>query len=85
MVSPRSVPRIAAQRLRVKRVGYEDKGGLLMYEWELQKRGVWHLHFRAPVGRDAWFSPASETSTGRVGPQNHVPSVGEACSDPHLT
>jgi hypothetical protein len=20
------------------------KGGVLMYEWELQKRGVWHLH-----------------------------------------
>jgi hypothetical protein len=29
----------------VKRLGHEHKGGLLMYEWELQKRGVWHLHF----------------------------------------
>jgi hypothetical protein len=29
----------------VKRLGHEYKGGLLMYEWELQKRGVWHLHF----------------------------------------
>jgi hypothetical protein len=28
----------------VKRLGHEYKGGLLMYEWELQKRGVWHLH-----------------------------------------
>jgi hypothetical protein len=29
----------------VNRLGHEYKGGLLMYEWELQKRGVWHLHF----------------------------------------
>lgn len=29
----------------VKRLGHEYKGGLLMYEWELQKRGVWHVHF----------------------------------------
>jgi hypothetical protein len=29
----------------VRRLGHEYKGGLLMYEWELQKRGVWHLHF----------------------------------------
>lgn len=29
----------------VKRLGYEYKGGLLMYEWELQRRGLWHLHF----------------------------------------
>lgn len=29
----------------VKRLGHDFKGGLLMYEWELQKRGVWHLHF----------------------------------------
>jgi hypothetical protein len=28
----------------VKRLGHPYKGGLLMYEWELQKRGVWHLH-----------------------------------------
>jgi hypothetical protein len=29
----------------VKRLGHEYKGGVLMYEWELQRRGVWHLHF----------------------------------------
>jgi hypothetical protein len=29
----------------VQRQGYEYKGGLLVYEWELQGRGVWHLHF----------------------------------------
>jgi hypothetical protein len=29
----------------IRRLGYERKGGLLLYEWELQRRGVWHLHF----------------------------------------
>jgi len=29
----------------LRRLGYEGKGGLLLYEWELQRRGVWHLHF----------------------------------------
>jgi len=29
----------------VKRLGSDYRGGLLMYEWELQRRGVWHLHF----------------------------------------
>jgi hypothetical protein len=29
----------------VERLGHDYKGGLLMYEWELQRRGVWHLHF----------------------------------------
>jgi hypothetical protein len=29
----------------MKWLGHEYKGGLLMYEWEVQKRGVWHLHF----------------------------------------
>jgi hypothetical protein len=29
----------------VKRLGHAYKGGLLLYEWELQARGVWHLHF----------------------------------------
>ena len=41
----------------VKRLGHGYKGGLLMYEWELQKRGVWHLHLvlgmETPVER-AW-------------------------------
>jgi hypothetical protein len=38
------VAKLRADRA-VKRLGHEYKGGLLMYEWELQKRGVWHLHF----------------------------------------
>src|SRR4051812_40061032 len=25
--------------------GHKEKHGLLLYEWELQGRGVWHLHF----------------------------------------
>jgi hypothetical protein len=29
----------------LKRLGYGGKGGVLLYEWELQRRGVWHLHF----------------------------------------
>jgi len=28
----------------IARHGAKRKGGILMYEWELQKRGVWHLH-----------------------------------------
>jgi hypothetical protein len=30
---------------KLRRLGYQKKGGLLLYEWELQARGVWHLHF----------------------------------------
>lgn len=43
----RELNRIAKQHAdrAVKRLGHDYKGGLLMYEWELQKRGVWHLHF----------------------------------------
>jgi hypothetical protein len=29
----------------LRRLGHDGKGGLLLYEWELQGRGVWHLHF----------------------------------------
>lgn len=29
----------------VKKLGAAYKGGLLLYQWELQARGVWHLHF----------------------------------------
>jgi hypothetical protein len=29
----------------IRRLGSDQKGGLLLYEWELQGRGVWHLHF----------------------------------------
>ena len=43
----RELNRVAKQRAdrAVKRLGHAYKGGLLMYEWELQSRGVWHLHF----------------------------------------
>lgn len=39
--------RVCKQRAdrRVKNLGHDFKGGLLVYEWELQGRGVWHLHF----------------------------------------
>jgi ribosomal protein L40E len=38
--------RIAKQHAdrAVRRLGYKGGGGLLIYEWELQKRGVWHNH-----------------------------------------
>jgi hypothetical protein len=29
---------------RLRALGYEKRGGLLAYSWEMQKRGVWHLH-----------------------------------------
>jgi len=29
----------------IARLGATEKFGLLLYEWELQSRGVWHLHF----------------------------------------
>jgi hypothetical protein len=38
------VCRLRADRA-LKRLGSDAKGGLLLYEWELQGRGVWHLHF----------------------------------------
>jgi hypothetical protein len=43
----RQLNRRAKQRAdaAVRRLGDDYKGGLLMYEWELQRRGVWHLHF----------------------------------------
>ena len=37
----RELNRIAKQRADR---AIRGKGGFLMYEWELQKRGVWHLH-----------------------------------------
>ena len=39
--------RICKQRADrvLKRLGHDGKGGVLLYEWELQDRGVWHLHF----------------------------------------
>jgi hypothetical protein len=43
----RELNRIAKQRAdrAVRRLGHDYRGGLLVYEWELQSRGVWHLHF----------------------------------------
>lgn len=43
----RELNRVCKQRADrvVKRLGHNAKGGLLLYQWELQKRGVWHLHF----------------------------------------
>jgi hypothetical protein len=42
----RELNRIAKQHAdrRVRALGYHKRGGLLAYGWELQKRGVWHLH-----------------------------------------
>ena len=39
--------RICKQRADrvLKRLGHDGKGGVLVYEWELQQRGVWHVHF----------------------------------------
>ena len=39
--------RVCKQRAdrAVRRQGLDRKGGVLLYEWELQTRGVWHLHF----------------------------------------
>jgi hypothetical protein len=43
----RELNRLCKQRAdrALGRLGYDAKGGLLLYKWELQKRGVWHLHF----------------------------------------
>ena len=42
----RELNRICKQRADrvIRRLGAKGRGGILMYEWELQKRGVWHLH-----------------------------------------
>jgi hypothetical protein len=42
----RELNRIAKQHAdrRLRALGYEKRGGLLAYTWEMQKRGVWHLH-----------------------------------------
>jgi len=41
----------------IARLGATIKGGVLLYDWELQQRGVWHLHFvlgmETPIER-AW-------------------------------
>jgi hypothetical protein len=43
----RELNRVAKQRADrvVRQLGHEYRGGVLIYEWELQARGVWHLHF----------------------------------------
>jgi hypothetical protein len=42
----RELNRIAKQHAdrHLRALGHERRGGLLAYSWELQKRGVWHLH-----------------------------------------
>jgi hypothetical protein len=39
--------RVCKQRAdrMLSRHGLDRKGGVLVYEWELQARGLWHLHF----------------------------------------
>jgi hypothetical protein len=43
--------RICKQRAdrRIRQLGATRKFGVLMYEWELQKRGLWHLHIVLPM------------------------------------
>jgi hypothetical protein len=43
--------RICKQRAdrAIRRLGATEKLGLLMYEWEWQKRGVWHIHLVLPM------------------------------------
>jgi hypothetical protein len=43
----RELNRVAKQRAdrTVRRLGHDYRGGVLLSEWELQGRGVWHLHF----------------------------------------
>jgi hypothetical protein len=42
----RELSRIAKQQAdrRLRALGHEKRGGLHAYSWEMQKRGVWHLH-----------------------------------------
>jgi len=42
----RELNRIAKQHAdrRLKLLGHTKRGGFLAYSWEMQKRGVWHLH-----------------------------------------
>ncbi|MGH3426532.1 MAG: hypothetical protein ACRDQZ_02985 [Mycobacteriales bacterium] len=43
----RDLNRVCKQRAdrALRKLGADHKGGLLLYQWELQGRGVWHLHF----------------------------------------
>jgi hypothetical protein len=43
----RTLNRVCKKRAdaAIARLGADAKFGLLLYEWELQSRGVWHLHF----------------------------------------
>lgn len=43
----RQLNRVCKQRAdrAIRRLGADVRLGVLVYEWELQKRGVWHLHF----------------------------------------
>lgn len=55
----RELNRVCKQRAdrRIEDLGGTVKGGLLLYQWELQGRGVWHLHFVVGLETDverAW-------------------------------
>jgi hypothetical protein len=51
----------------LRQLGHDKKGGLLLYEWELQKRGVWHLHFVLGM----------ETAVEQVWAREYVRAMGE--------
>lgn len=51
----------------LQRLGSDGRGGLLLYEWELQGRGVWHLHFVLGV----------ETAVERVWATEYVRAMRE--------
>jgi hypothetical protein len=43
----RALNRVCKKRAdaAIARLGATEKRGLLLYEWEIQRRGVWHVHF----------------------------------------
>jgi len=58
----RELNRVCKQRAdrAVSRLRHDGKGGLLLYEWELQRRDVWHLHFVLGVETPVEWAWASE-------------------------
>ena len=90
----RKLNRVCKQRAdrALARRGARYKGGLLVYEWEFQQRGVWHLHFvvglETPLER-AWateyakameeLSPKYMFGTVHTKPLQH-PKPAEHCA-----
>jgi hypothetical protein len=68
----RELNRIAKQHAdrRLRALGYEKRGGLLAYSWELQKRGVWHLHIvlGMQTAPEREWAPAYVEALREVGP-----------------